>query len=376
MAFERDTDTHKDGVLNPPPRTGILGKDTEKRHMSDPSICRIGLCCRDQASGVPGRSEWERLAISADGVDHSRMTTAPPRVPRYRGALAVVRSSDMAYVRLAPTAGWAPPSPRIHDWRGQRHLAERAAIPAEVRAKLALRLPEDTCDPAHTRDLAMLTATSLVVVADPLRDALLACGVRVWTVGYHRNPAMLRIAAAGGADAPVCVEQCLYGLYAGDGARPCGRPERVPWNGMTGDFDGIDRILRTVSRGVLDEDSVLLADEIVRCGWDAHLQPLERRRKDLAFVRSIDTDPDLAEEACYAHLRWQFERPQRTELPESDEAHAREMAAALLRPDGSAAIEVERIGEFWREGLHPEELRLAPDDLRGWLPAVSGLPEP
>lgn len=302
------------------------------------------------------------------------------RIARCPGVVAVERSAWFDYVRWEPTAVWLPLPQKIDDWRGQVHLVAKLYLPRSVREDLCLQLPEDQIPPEHRLDRAMARAATLATVSDELRAALLARGVRVWTVGYHRNPALFRLLGAGGSERTVWIEQCKYEFFGLDEGRemaplvpgrPIGRPPKVPWFGWHHDDDWLDRILRAATAGDLDEPSILLADGLARAGFGNLHEPEAKRRADDEFRRMIAEDPQTAEECCYAHLAWTSLRHWNDDEDAAATPTLARAVAALASAEGPAGVEVEGIGAFWREELPPMQLRITPPrPSDGFLPAI------
>jgi hypothetical protein len=292
---------------------------------------------------------------------------------RCPGVLAVERDAWFGYVRWEPPAVYQQQPHKIDDWKSQRHLVEKASLSPAVCDALSLIVPDAHVMPTRRLDRAMLAATPLVTIGDGLRAPLLGRGVRVWTVGYHRNPGRLRLIGQGGAAPTVWIEQELFSMFAAQelpGA-PVGRPKRVPWYGWVLDADRLDRVLRAASGGVLSEPAVLLADEIARGGWGNLHAPEDARRRDRELNEEIDADPQAAEEGCYADLRWaSWARWNDTEDAAATPALARAVAE-LASAAGPAQVEIEGVGTFWREVLPAMTLQVeTPGAGDGWLAVV------
>jgi hypothetical protein len=293
---------------------------------------------------------------------------------RCPGVLAVERDAWFGYVRWEAPAIYVQLPHKIDDWKSQRHLVEKASLTPAVCDALSLIVPDAHVLPTRRLDRAMLAATPLVIVGDGLRAPLLDRGVRVWTVGYHRNPGRLRLIGQGGAAPTVWIEQVMFSLFDGPelpGA-PVGRPKRAPWYGWSHDADTLDRVLRAASGGALSEPAVLLADEIARGGWGNLHAPADARRRDRELIEMIDADPQEAEECCYADLRWaSHARWNDTEDAAATPALARAVAE-LASAAGPERVIIEGVGEFWREVLPAMTLRVeTPGVSDGWLPPVS-----
>lgn len=180
--------------------------------------------------------------------------------------LTVERQGDsLAYARVHPASGWVNEQ-KIIDWRNQVHLVAKATIPPEVKEEFGILFPEEQISPAHQYALRALRSTSLIEISSELGRELPHYGLRVRTIGYRRNPAILRIVADGGNEPPLWLEQVIYDFFSLDtqSERPLGRPRKAAWNGRILDDGGIDWILRAVSSDVLDEPSILLARAIAR----------------------------------------------------------------------------------------------------------------
>jgi hypothetical protein len=286
---------------------------------------------------------------------------------RVIGLLGVERDAYLAYVRWEKAATFRPLPFKIDDWRGQIHVVERAAVPDEVRAAIDLFWPAEVTPPEQAMDRAMLQSTGLTVVSDEVRAALMAAGVRVWTIGYHRNPGLLRIAAAGGRDAPpLLIEHVSLGNEVA--LRPIGRPAGVAWRSGAAERDRIDRLLRAVSGGLLTEATVLLAKQIDLDGWSTGTGSAEARaaiREGIAMAR----DPEVGE-YCES-LQWLGVRFFGEEVAA---AEANPAVAALASADGPAEVVVMGLGRFWRELLPAEPHPITPaTDPTGWLQPVPGL---
>lgn len=300
---------------------------------------------------------------------------------RCLGVLAVERDAWFGYVRWEPPAVYSQLPYKIDDWKSQRHLVEKASLSPAVCDALSLVVPDAHVMPTRRLDRAMLAATPLVTIGDRLRAPLLEHGVRVWTVGYHRNPGILRLIGQGGGAPTVWIEQSTPMMLAGaDDAgpqpdlpdAPVGRPKHVPWYGWSHDADTLDRVLRAASGGVLSEPAVLLADEIARGGWGNLHASEDARRRDRELIEMIDADPQTAEECCYADLRWASV----ARWDDADDAAATPELARAVAELASAAgpqeVEIAGVGTFWREVLPAMTLRVdTPSDSDGWLAAVA-----
>lgn len=300
---------------------------------------------------------------------------------RTPGFLDVLHDGDRhAHLRWDPPGTWGNVAYRLNEQKHQSHLVEKATLTPALREALALRLPEETVDPAYPGERAMLAATRLLEVGEgALREALLERGVPVWTVGWHRVPELFRVAVTGGA-APVqlCGYQLDLDAVLGPGTPP-GAGSAVPSGGAVGVLPGftlLDRLLGALSDGRLSEDDVLLAEHIGRSGYRAHRAPLEERQREQAFLAELDADPALAREAFLESARWSWMSPTHQDQPVAD-ADTAALVAALRAGEGPAAVEVRGIGRFVRQELPPVTLRFdGRVSAEGWLRSVSGLPEP
>lgn len=302
---------------------------------------------------------------------------------RCPGVVAVEREAHFGFVRWEPAAVWSSLQPKLDEWKGQVHLVTKASLSPSLREALYLLLPEDQIPPDRRLDLAMVRATSLVTVPDELRATLLAQGVRVWTVGYHRNPAIFRLVGEGGGEPTLWIEQGLYELFdPGSGVDlspilpgpPLGRPPAIPWYGWNADIDRLDRVLRAATGDVLDEPSVLLAHEIAREGFGNLHEPEAERRGQYEMKQMIAADPEAAEEGCYADLPWTWQRRWKGDEDAAATPELARAVAALASAGGPTSVEVAGIGAFWREELPPMRLIIAPPrESEGCLPAIPGL---
>lgn len=322
-----------------------------------------------------------RGAILPESGRDAGYTRAVERIARCPGVVAVERSAWFEYVRWEPAAVWLPLPHKIDDWRSQVHLVAKVQLPGSVREELCLQLPEDQVPPEHRMDLAMARATAVATVSDALRAALLARGVRVWTVGYHRNPAFFRLLGTGGSERTVWIEQCKYDFFGLDEpggmaplpGSPSGRAPQVPWYGWHHDDDWLDRILRAATGGMLDEPSILLADGLARAGFGNLHEPEAKRRAGDEFRRMIAEDPQAAEECCYAHLAWTSLRHWHDDEHAAATPTLVRAVATLASAAGPAGVEVEGLGAFRREVLPPMQLRITPPrPSDGFLPALAG----
>lgn len=310
-----------------------------------------------------------------------RYTRGVQPITRCPGVVAAERCAWFGYVRWEPAAVWMPLPHKIDDWKGQVHVVAKLQLPRSVREELCLQLPEDQIPPEHRLDLALARATAVVTVSEELRAALLARGVRVWTVGYHRNPGVLRVLGYGGSDPAVWIEQNKYALFGLDEPRvlapilpgpPIGRPANVPWYGWGHDIDWLDRFLRAATGGVLDEPSILLADRLAREGFGNLHAPDAGRRTDDELRRMIADDPQAAEDGCYAELAWTSQRHWNGDEDAAATPTLTRAVAALASAEGPATVEVEGVGGFWREVLPPMQLVIKPPrPSDGWLPAIT-----
>lgn len=296
------------------------------------------------------------------------------------GVLAVECDAWFDYLRWEPPAVYLPLPRKIDDWKSQLHLVEKASLTPAVRSALSLIVPDAQVPPERRLDRAMLAATPVVTIGDGLRAPLLDLGVRVWTVGYHRNPALLRLIGQGGGAATVWIEQVMYSLFVADNgeppldlpAAPAGRPKKAPWHGWVHDADRLDRVLRAASGGVLSEPAVLLAHEIACGGWGNLHSPEKARRGDRELLEWIEADPQEAEACGYASLQWNSHaRWNDTEDAAATPALVRAVAE-LASAAGPEQVEIEGLGTFWREVLPAMTLPVeAPSEHGGWLAPVS-----
>lgn len=293
------------------------------------------------------------------------------------GLLGVERDHSCAYARWQPASTFRPLPSKIDDWRSHVHLVQKAALPAAVCTELDLFLPESLTPPEHPLDRLMLQATPLVVVSDEVRAELLHHGVRVWTVGYHRNPALLHISALGGAQPPLWIEQVREEFTVLDPSdsgslRPQGRPPEMDWQGLGGDRDLLDRILRAASDGVLDEASILLARQIEQDGWRSLTETRASRRgirDTIDFVRASQNEAwgHECESMLYDPVAFFHAQPP----PDPDAAHGAAVAS-LSTESGPLEVEVSGMGRFHREVQPAVTLRIArPNPSAGWLSSLS-----
>ncbi len=170
----------------------------------------------------------------------------------------------------------------------------------------------------------------------------------------------------------------LFGTYSGVELVPVlpgpppGRPPAVAWYGWDRDSDRLDRILRSASGGVLDEPSILLAEMLGRERVGNLHAPEAERRADGDIQQLIATDPQAAEEGCYADLQWTSWRHWNGDEDAASTPALARTVAALASADGPPGIEVAGVGAFWREALPPMQLVVTPPRLRAGLPAISG----
>lgn len=293
------------------------------------------------------------------------------------GLLGVERDHCCAYARWQPASTFRPLPSKIDDWRSHVHLVQKAALPAAVCTELNLFLPEALTPPEHPLDRLMLQATPLAVVSEEVRAELLHCDVRVWTVGYHRNPALLHISALGGAQPPLWIEQVKEEFTVLDSSdsgslRPQGRPPEMDWQGLGGDRDLLDRILRAASGGVLDEASILLARAIEQDGWRSLTQTRAARqaiRETIEFVRANQHEEraHAYESLLYDQASFFRDRP----LPAPDAAHSAAVAS-LATESGPPDVEVSGMGRFYREVQPAVTLCIVrPHPNAGWLSSLS-----
>jgi hypothetical protein len=181
-------------------------------------------------------------------------------VKPYPGVLAVERYLNDVWLRIGGAASWQPSGPNLNDWKGQVHAIDKATLSSGVREQLCAVLPEDRVSAALPRMREMLSATPLAIVRATDRASLLELGARIYTIGYHRNPDLLRIVAAGGGQPAVWIEQHYY------------------YFGSAHDLHQLDRVLRAATFGVVDESAVLLAKAIDFNGWNELTATVEERR--------------------------------------------------------------------------------------------------
>src|SRR6185437_9512237 len=138
----------------------------------------------------------------------------------------------------------------------------------------------------------------------------------------------------------------------------------------------IDRILRAATGGVLDEPSILLAEALGREGFGNLHDPADERQRHAGVLRIIAEDPQAAEEGCYADLRWTWRRWWNGHEDAAATPALARAVAALASAEGPARVEVEGIGDFWRERLPANRLPIIPPSPHdGWLPRLADLPE-
>jgi hypothetical protein len=221
----------------------------------------------------------------------------------------------------------------------------------------------------------MLRSLQIAVIADDLREPLIARGVRVWTVGYHRNPDLFRLIGEGGPEPPVWIEETKYSLFLfppNDMAGPIGRPADVPWYGWFHDVDALDRLLRAATAGVVDEPSLLLAHRLPDLGWGDLVKPRAERRQVGEGIEMVDEDPAAARELVYydamKYTRWSLWHDQ---LPPAPDPETRRGVEVMARPNGPPRVHLAGVGDFFRETLPRATIHLSPPEPSdGWLPRV------
>lgn len=296
-------------------------------------------------------------------------------VRRVPGVLDALHDAYAAHLQWRPSSTWGATRYRLSDGRQQTHVVVKAELSAALREELALRLPEETVDPQHAGERAMLASTPVLEVDGALRLALLDRGVEVWTVGWHRHADLIRVAAAGGPPRPHVLEFASGFIPSFSSAAPPERPHDVPWSGPIYDVDFVSRLLGVVAEGRFNEDDVLLARDIVRRGYKDHLEPLDARRKEQALVAEVEANLETAIADGWDGVRWTWIHPLHDELPVAD-PHTAAVAAALARGDAPDRVEVAGLGTFARETLPAVDIDLDSYRGDGWLPDAPGLPPP
>jgi hypothetical protein len=285
-------------------------------------------------------------------------------VATFPGILSVERHGldTLRYARVHPASGWMGEQ-NIVEWKHQVYMVSKASLSQQVKEKLGILLPEEQVSPTYVHALTALRATHLVQISHQLGCDLANNGVRVWTVGYHRGPSIIRIVADRGFEPRLHVEQVIFDFFSSAGDRPIGRPAGVKWYGRYHDQHCIDWILRAVSRDVIDEPSILLACAIAR-DWRLLLDSEDSRRSTYDETIDIRNDPNAAA-FYYAGLQyddthasaWETWAASNGAQPAQDTIS---VAQAMAASDGPTRVQLVDYGVFWREELPALPLAIEP----------------
>lgn len=328
-------------------------------------------------------------------------------VQPYPGLIGIEPMFEAARMWLGPASGWGLYSQPLDEWKRQFDVVEVAALTDEICAALSFERPEQQVGPELTWARRLFAAAKLIVVHDHDRRALIELGVRVWTIGYHRNPGLLRIVGVGGGQPTLWIEQSAFSFYSPNPEYTAlvpelamrERPRGAPAGGHAHDFDLVEPILPAATGGVIDMASFMLAVAIHRrfgsdldMPRDARARAAADRRRSIENMRTtlerdVDLDEDIAD-VLRADLH-QSQYPRTWGLEDWDDMarirHVHEPsvelvdAAELLIRGEPECVEVELgpnargprergVGVYWRERVAARRLARLRPHFEGWLP--------
>jgi hypothetical protein len=277
-------------------------------------------------------------------------------VATFPGILSVERHGldTLRYARVHPASGWMGEQ-NIVEWKHQVYMVSKASLSQQVKEKLGILLPEEQVSPTYVHALTALRATHLVQISHQLGCDLANNGVRVWTVGYHRGPSIIRIVADRGFEPSFMLSRSSLISFHRRGIAPS--------DGQLGSNGMGDWILRAVSRDVIDEPSILLACAIAR-DWRLLLDSEDSRRSTYDETIDIRNDPNAAA-FYYAGLQyddthasaWETWAASNGAQPAQDTIS---VAQAMAASDGPTRVQLVDYGVFWREELPALPLAIEP----------------
>jgi hypothetical protein len=197
-------------------------------------------------------------------MPNDRYSTSEDAILAVGGILFVgAVASGRSRVQMGPAAGWTVPR-GIADWERELSFVTRASMTPGLASALRATLAGDQIAPKRfPQTKKAVEASPLLALAGNLVDDVRAQGVRVHTVGVDRVSGGFYYFEEGGKGEPVRVQGNLVDMLAPSiGSSSTNAEIAAHMEGL------IDRLLLSLSGGVVSELAVELADALPRLSRD------------------------------------------------------------------------------------------------------------
>jgi hypothetical protein len=257
----------------------------------------------------------------------SSRTVARPRI-WVPGVLYVDPATTL---HIGPHAGIVPSEEHVDQWQCEVHLVVKASLDEAMRKAAGMQLPEEVIDAvAAPVSHRLALRAELVAVRPPTFATLIAAGAQGYVVRHDRTDGTFGVRREGPGRSPAELSHRLSALTTREIERATLAKDPDAAESLhEAMLDGlIDRLLRHVSDGTVDESSVVLALELALAIEPTFFTPPSRSSR--ARLRTTPTTAVPALEALASQI---------VERGREHEATAAKIADALT----SAAPDVDLV---------------------------------